>query len=45
MRRFLLTIFLLASVVVLGAGAWALWWVYQPMKLAAPSVDLSIDAG
>ncbi|MDB5871523.1 MAG: mltG, partial [Ramlibacter sp.] len=42
---FLLTIFLLASVVVLGAGAWALWWVYQPMKLAAPSVDLSIDAG
>ncbi|HSV36383.1 MAG TPA: endolytic transglycosylase MltG [Ramlibacter sp.] len=45
MRRFFLTVFLLASLAVLGAGGWALWWVYQPLQLSAPSVDLSIEAG
>jgi UPF0755 protein len=45
MRRFLLTVFLLVSLVVLGAGGWGLWWVHQPLRLPAPSVDLSIDAG
>ena len=45
MRRFLLTVFLLACLVVLAAGGWALWWVYQPLRLAAPSVDLSIESG
>ena len=45
MRRFFLTIFLLASLCVLGAGAAALWWLHQPLKLPAPSVDLSIEPG
>ncbi|QNK75998.1 endolytic transglycosylase MltG [Variovorax sp. PAMC28562] len=45
MRRFFLTIFLLGASVALGAGAWALWWVNQPLKLPAPSVDLSVELG
>ncbi|MGR4869937.1 endolytic transglycosylase MltG [Variovorax sp. LARHSF232] len=45
MRRFLLTIFLLASFVALGVGAWGLWWVHQPLVLPAPSVDLSVEPG
>lgn len=45
MRRFFLTIFLLGAFVALGAGAWALWWVNQPLKLPAPSVDLSVEPG
>ena len=45
MRRFVLTVFLLVALGVLGAGGWALWWVYQPMRLAAPTVDLSIETG
>ncbi len=45
MRRFFLTIFLLGAFVALGAGAWSLWWVNQPLKLPAPSVDLSVEPG
>ena len=45
MRRFFLTVFLLASLLVLGAGGWGLWWVYQPLKLRAPVVDLSVEPG
>ncbi|RZJ06850.1 MAG: endolytic transglycosylase MltG [Haliea sp.] len=45
MRRFLLTVFLLAALMVLGAGAAGLWWVYQPMRLPAPTVDLAIEPG
>ena len=45
MRRFLLTIFFLAALLGLGTGGWALWWVYQPMRLPAASVDLSIEPG
>ena len=45
MRRFLLTVFLLVFLASLGAGGWALWWVHQPMRLAAPTVDLSIEPG
>jgi UPF0755 protein len=44
-RRFFLTIFLLAAFVVLGAGAAGLWWVQQPLKLPAPTVDLSVEPG
>jgi UPF0755 protein len=44
-RRFLLTIFLFAALAVLAAGGAALWWVYQPLRLPAPSVDLSIEPG
>ena len=45
MRRFFLSLFLLCALVVLGAGAAALWWVNHPLKLPAPSVDLSIEPG
>ncbi len=45
MRRFLLTVFLLGAFVILGAGAWALWWVYQPLKLPAATLDLSVEPG
>jgi UPF0755 protein len=45
MRRFLLTVFLLVSLVVLGAGGWGLWWVHQPLRVPAPTVDLSIEPG
>jgi UPF0755 protein len=44
-RRFFLTLFLLAAFVVLGAGAAGLWWVQQPLKLPAPTVDLSVEPG
>jgi UPF0755 protein len=37
--------FLLVSLAVLGVGGWALWWVYQPLRLSAPTVDLSIEPG
>jgi len=43
-RRFLF-VFLLLAFAVLGAGGWGLWWVYQPMRLSAPAVDLSIEPG
>jgi UPF0755 protein len=44
-RRFFLTLFLLAAFVVLGAGAAGLWWVQHPLKLPAPTVDLSVEPG
>lgn len=44
-RRFFLTIFLLASFVALGVGAWGLWWVHQPLKMKADSVDLPVEPG
>ena len=44
MRRFLVTVFLLAALLGLGVGGFALWWVYQPMRLPA-AVDLSIEPG
>ena len=45
MRRFFLTLFLLASLIGLGGGSAALWWVNQPLKLPAPAVDLSVEPG
>ena len=45
MRRFFLTLFLLAALAALGLGAAGLWWVHQPLKLPAPSVDLSVEPG
>jgi UPF0755 protein len=45
LRRFLLTLFLLAALTVLGAGALGLWWVHRPLDLPAPSVDLSVEPG
>ncbi len=45
MRRFFFVSFVLAALVALGTGAWALWWLYQPLPLSAPTVDLSIEPG
>ena len=45
MGKFLLAVFLLVAGALLGAGGWALWWVYQPLRLNTPTVDVSIDAG
>ena len=45
LRRFFLTLFLLAALSALGAGAWGLWWVHRPLDLPAPSVDLSVEPG
>ena len=45
MRRFLVMVFLLGAGVVLGGGAWALWWVYKPLRLPSNTVDLSIEPG
>jgi UPF0755 protein len=45
MRRLLATVFLLAALLALGVGGWGLWWVYQPMRLPAAAVDLSIEPG
>jgi UPF0755 protein len=44
-RRFLLTIFLLAFFAAAGAAGWGWWWVHQPLRLPAPTVDLSIEPG
>jgi UPF0755 protein len=45
MRRFLVTVFLLASLLCLGVGGWALWWVYQPMRQGVATLDLAIEPG
>jgi UPF0755 protein len=44
-RRLVLMVFLLVAVAVLGVGSWGLWWVHQPLRLATPTVDLSIESG
>jgi len=43
--RFLRNLLLLALLAVVGAGAWGLWWLDQPLKLKAPSIDLSVEPG
>ncbi|MDQ6881148.1 MAG: endolytic transglycosylase MltG [Pseudomonadota bacterium] len=45
MRRFLVTLFLFTALVGSGAGGWALWWVYQPLRMTAAPLDLSIEPG
>ena len=45
MRSFFLTLFLLAALIALALGGAGLWWVHQPLKLPAPSVDLSVEPG
>ncbi len=44
-RRFLLILFLLVSLLLLATGGGALWWLHQPLKLPAPTVDLSVEPG
>jgi len=41
----LVTIFLLGALLAIGVVGAGLWWVYQPLKLPAATVDLSIDPG
>jgi UPF0755 protein len=41
MRRFLVMVLLLAALL----GGWALWWIDQPMRIASPALDLSIEPG
>ena len=43
--RFISRFLLLVVVAALAAGGWALWWVHQPLRLLAPTVDLSIEPG
>ncbi len=45
MRRFFLTLFLLMALAVLGSGTFALWWLNQPLKLPAATLDLSVEPG
>lgn len=45
MRRFLVSLFLLAAIAAIAATSWGLWWVHQPIALPAPAVDLSIEPG
>ncbi|MGF6346536.1 endolytic transglycosylase MltG [Variovorax sp. W2I14] len=45
MRSFFLTLFLLAALIALALGAGGLWWVHQPLRMSAPSADLSIEPG
>ena len=45
MRRLVLTVLLLVVVAVLGVGGWSLWWLHQPLRLPAQSVELSIEPG
>jgi UPF0755 protein len=44
-RRFLLTVFLLVFLAALAGAGWAYWWVNQPLRLPAATVDLSIEPG
>lgn len=43
--RALLRLFVVAVMAAAGAGAWGWWWVHAPLKLAAPTVELSIERG
>lgn len=38
-------VFVLAALLAIGAGGWGLWWLHQPLRLPAPTVDLSIEPG
>jgi len=44
-RCFFFSLFLLAALLLLGSGSYAFWWLYQPLKLPAPTVDLSVESG
>ncbi|MDB5958271.1 endolytic transglycosylase MltG [Ramlibacter sp.] len=43
MRRFLNAVFRLALLGALAAAGLGWWWLHQPMRLSAPSLDLSIE--
>ncbi len=43
MRRFFTAVFGLALLGALAVAAAGWWWLHQPMRLSAPSLDLSIE--
>ena len=43
--KWVIRIVLLALLAAVGAGSAALWWLNQPLELAADTVELSIEAG
>ena len=45
MARLLKTVFLLGVLAVLAAAGAGFWWVHQPLRLPAATVDLSIEPG
>ncbi len=44
-RRFLLKLLLAGFLTLAALGGSLLWWIHQPMALATPVVDLSIEPG
>jgi len=44
-RRFLSTIFLLALLAAAAVAGYGWWWIHNPLRLPAASVDLSIEPG
>jgi UPF0755 protein len=44
-RRFFTTVFVLAMLAGIATCAAAWWWLHQPLRLNASSVDLSIEPG
>ncbi|KQT10775.1 endolytic transglycosylase MltG [Ramlibacter sp. Leaf400] len=45
MARLLKTVFLFGALALLAAAGAGWWWVHQPLRLPAASVDLSIEPG
>lgn len=45
MARLFKTVFLLGALALLAAAGAGWWWVHQPLRLPAASVDLSIEPG
>ncbi len=45
MARLLKTVFLLGVLALLAAAGAGFWWVHQPLRLPAATVDLSIEPG
>ena len=45
MARLLKTVFLLGVLALVAAAGAGLWWVHQPLRLPAATVDLSIEPG
>ena len=45
MRRFINLLFVLALLAVAMAAGAGWWWIHHPLRLSAPSLDLSIEPG
>lgn len=45
MARLLKTVFLLGALALLAFGAAGLWWINQPLRLPAATVDFSVEPG